>query len=148
MLQLVTHEKPSFQDISNLWDFKHGLKAIKIPHLPATWLTIEVKFNYCLNGIFMQMMPLFTHCRSVWLRWSELKLKRLSSIKKRGMNIVKSEFSHSTDLRVLDIENQIKCLQSFFNCQQKNVCDPFMDYFKRAKHDKYTRNNHTAKLYW
>ena len=30
---------------------------------------------------------------------------------------------------------------------QKNVCEPFKEYFERAKHEKCTRNNnHTVKL--
>ena len=34
-----------------------------------------------------------------------------------------------------------------FDCLQKNVCEPFKEYFERAKHEKCTRNNnHTVKL--
>ena len=44
------------------------------------------------------IMPLFTYCGSVGLVWPDSKLKRLHSIEKRSMNIIKSKCPPSADL--------------------------------------------------
>ena len=95
------------------------------------------------------IMPLFTYCGSIGLGWPESKLKRLHSVEKRSMNIIKSKYPPNADLRVPNIGNQMKksVCKFVFDCLQKNVCEPFKEYFERAKHEKCTRNNnHTVKL--
>ena len=46
------------------------------------------------------IMPLFTYCGSIGLGWPESKLKRLHSVEKRSINIIKSKCPPNADLRV------------------------------------------------
>ena len=74
---------------------------------------------------------------------------RLHSVEKRSINIIKSKCTPNADLRVPNIGNQMKksVCKFVFDCLQKNVCEPFKEYFERAKHEKCARNNnHKVKL--
>ena len=95
------------------------------------------------------IMPLFTYCGSVGLGWPDSNFKRLRSIEKRSINIVKSKGPPDAVLKIPTIKNQMKksVCKFVFDCLQRNVCEPFKDYFQRSKHEKCTRNNnHTVKL--
>ena len=74
------------------------------------------------------IIPLFTYCGSVGLGWSDSKLKRLRSVEKRRIKIIKSRYPPNAVLRVPNIENQIKkrVCKFVFDCLQKNVCEPFL----------------------
>jgi len=66
---------------------------------------------------------MITYCGSIGLGWPESKLKRLRSIEKRSITIIKSKCPPNVDLRGPNIGNQMKksVCKFVFDCLQKNV---------------------------
>ena len=74
-------------------------------------------------------MPLFTYCGSIGLGWPESNSKRLHSIEKRSINIIKSKCPSIVDVRVPNIGNQIK----------KSVCKFDFDCLQNQRYVKHLR---------
>ena len=92
------------------------------------------------------IMPVFTYCGSIVLKWSNSRVNQIRKIEQRSRNIIKSEANPSTDTRIPTIECAIKkkVCASVFDCLQDNVCAPFKSYFERKEHGQNTRKNNLA----
>ena len=95
------------------------------------------------------IMPVFGYCGSLSLGWSSSYKKRIESLERRSLDVIRSTRVASVSLRVPSIEAGVKkrsCIL-VFDTLQGNVCDAMKDYFVRNAHGKNTRNDqHLVKL--
>ena len=95
------------------------------------------------------IMPVFGYCGSLSFGWSSTYKKRIESLERRSLDVIRSTRVASVSLRVPSIEADVKkrSCNLVFDTLQGNVCDAMKDYFVINAHGKNTRNDqHLVKL--
>ena len=95
------------------------------------------------------IMPVFGYCGSLSLGWSSTFKKRIESLERRSLDVIRPNRFTSISLRVPSIEAGVKkrSCNLVFDILQGNVCDAMKDYLVINAHGKNTRNvQHLVKI--
>ncbi len=93
------------------------------------------------------ILPTFTYCGILQLKYTNTQLGRLSSLHSRSLKVVYGDIKPNKKLTSVVNANRIRACKLVRKCLDKETCEQLQNHFKLQEHEKHTRNNkYTLKL--
>ena len=87
------------------------------------------------------ILPTFTYCGILQLKYTNTQLSRLSSLHLRALKIIFGDARPNQELTSVVNANKSRACKLVRKCLDKDTCEQFQNYFTLREHEKQTRGN-------
>ena len=90
------------------------------------------------------ILPTFTYCGILQLKYTNTQLSRLSSLHSRALKVVFGDVRPNQKLMSVVNANKTRACKLVWKCLDKETCEQLQNHFTLQEHGRQTRNNNYA----